>query len=221
MFKEVSISIKDVALAGHLSLIDRPNAWVIFAHGSGSSRMSSRNNWVASELNKHGYATLLFDLLTSEEDKNIQGRFNLPLLADRLSSVIDWLKRSQYYHGEAMAYFGASTGAGAALMAASHESEGSPLYAVISRGGRPDLAGGEKLKKVSVPVLLIVGSFDEDVIELNKNAQKYLRHSELKLVEGATHLFEEPGTLNQVVDLSVQWLDHFLPRKDYQEAMPG
>ncbi len=221
MLKEVTIRMKDVGLAGHLSLGYRPKAWIIFAHGSGSSRMSSRNNWVASELNKYGYATLLFDLLTREEDKVIQNRFNLPMLAERLSGVINWLKQSQFYHGEAMAYFGASTGAGAALIAAAEETEGSPLYTVISRGGRPDLAGTLNLERVTVPVLLIVGSYDDDVIELNKNAQKSLRFSELKLVEGATHLFEEPGTLNRVVDLSVQWLDHLLPREQFEEALPS
>lgn len=213
MFEEVMIPIQGAQLAGHLSRPKNPKAWVIFAHGSGSSRKSSRNNWVADELNKQGYATFLFDLLTPEEDLDYENRFNIPLLAQRLKFVSIWLKESSFYEGGPIAYFGASTGAGAALMAAAETEDDLLLYAVISRGGRPDLAGPEQLKKVSVPVLLIVGSLDDVVIELNRETQRYLPHSELKLVPGATHLFEEPGTLAEVVKLSLNWLERFLPGK--------
>lgn len=218
MFVEVTIPMKHITLAGHLSAPAEPRAWVIFAHGSGSSRFSSRNNWVAAALNKKGYATLLFDLLTADEDLEYQGRFNIPLLSERLLAVTDWLRKSPFYHGEPLAYFGASTGAGAALMAASQISDESQLCLVISRGGRPDLAGPESLRKVSVPVLLIVGGLDEEVIELNELAQKHLHQSDLRLVEGATHLFEEKGTLGEVVQLSLEWLDQALSENIFNQG---
>lgn len=214
MYQEISIRHGNSLLMGHLSQPQRPKAWVIFAHGSGSSRKSSRNNWVAEALNQNGYATLLFDLLTREEDSVFQNRFNIALLADRLLSASRWLLQSDFYHGEPFAYFGASTGAGAALIAAAKAENTWPLFTVISRGGRPDLAGEEFLPEVTVPVLLIVGSLDHQVIQLNRYAEGLLKNVKLSLVEGATHLFEEPGTLTDVVGLCNDWLDSKLPRKE-------
>jgi putative phosphoribosyl transferase len=210
MFKEVSIDINGVLLEGHLASGPIRRSWVIFAHGSGSSRMSTRNNWVAQKLNEHGYGTFLFDLLTKEEDSIYANRFNIPLLAERLLGVTKWLSQSDYYSNEPIAYFGASTGAAAALLAAAKTKAFSKLFTVISRGGRPDLAGKE-LNLVSVPVLMIVGSRDVEVIRLNEIAKRELQSSELVLVPGATHLFEEPGALNEVVNLTINWLDSHLP----------
>ena len=210
MIKEITIDHEGIKLSGHISAVPNARSWIIFAHGSGSSRKSPRNNWVANELNRLGHATLLFDLLTPEEDLNYDNRFNLPLLAERLLLATDWLLRSLHYMGQPLAYFGASTGAGAALIAASQLSEHAPLFTVISRGGRPDLAGESALRKVSVPVLLIVGSLDREVITLNEMAQSHLRNAELKLVEGATHLFVEHGKLGEVVELCAAWLDEQL-----------
>lgn len=213
MFQEIVIDIDGLKLEGHLSSEDNPKAWVIFAHGSGSSRKSSRNNWVAKELNKKGYGTFLFDLLTYEEDLIYENRFNIPLLAERLINASAWLMNSKFYTGLPIAYFGASTGAGAALIAAARVPESWPLYTVISRGGRPDLAG-KFLSDVRVPVLLIVGSLDSQVIELNRLAENELKNVKLSIVEGATHLFEEPGKLEEVVHLTSTWLDLELPEKE-------
>lgn len=210
MHKEITITQGELRLSGHLSGGDNDKGWVIFAHGSGSSRLSSRNNWVAQKLNDLGYGTLLFDLLTPSEDLDYDNRFNLPLLSRRLALATGWLLRSPYYHGQPIAFFGASTGAGAALVAASDAPAHWPLFGVISRGGRPDLAGQTALRNVAVPVLLIVGGEDHDVITLNKMAQVHLRNPELRIVEGATHLFEEPGKLGEVVRLSSEWLDSHL-----------
>jgi putative phosphoribosyl transferase len=210
MIKEITIDHEGIKLSGHISAEPKARSWIIFAHGSGSSRKSSRNNWVANELNHRGHATLLFDLLTPEEDLNYDNRFNLPLLAERLELATEWLLRSPHYKGQPLAYFGASTGAGAALIAAEKLSGDTPLFTVISRGGRPDLTGQSALRKVSVPVLLIVGSLDREVITLNEMAQSHLRNAELKLVEGATHLFEEPGKLGEVVELCADWLNEQL-----------
>jgi putative phosphoribosyl transferase len=207
MVEEITIGYDGLKLSGHVANVPNARSWVIFAHGSGSSRKSPRNNWVASELNRRGHATLLFDLLTPEEDVNYETRFNLPLLSERLSLATTWLLQSPFYRGEPIVYFGASTGAGAALIAASKLSGNGPLLTVISRGGRPDLAGEGHLRKVVVPVLLIVGSLDYEVISLNEFAKAHLRAAELKLVEGATHLFEEPGKLGEVVELCVNWLE--------------
>lgn len=206
MMKEVLIDLAGLKLAGNISCEPKAKSWIIFAHGSGSSHKSPRNNWVAQELNHQGHATLLFDLLTPNEDLNYSNRFDLPLLAERLIMVTEWLLRSSYYQGEPVAYFGASTGAGAALIAAAKLSGKSPLFTVISRGGRPDLAGEEVLHEVSVPVLLIVGGLDGEVITLNEMAQSCLQTAELQIVEGATHLFEEEGKLEQVVKISADWL---------------
>lgn len=205
----VEIEYEDIKLNGHISMQPHVRSWIIFAHGSGSSHKSPRNNWVASELNRMGHGILLFDLLTPEEDLEYANRFNLPLLAERLEVATKWLLDSSYYRGEPFAYFGASTGAGAALITASRIEN--PLFlTVISRGGRPDLAGEDALRKVFVPVLLIVGSLDLDVITLNQEARDYLPNAKIKLVQGATHLFEEEGKLAEVVRLCANWLDELL-----------
>lgn len=206
MIEEISIRHGDSELLGHVTYPDNPKAWVIFAHGSGSSRMSKRNNWVARELGELGFATMLFDLLTEKEDEVYSNRFDIPLLAERLLAATKWLMNSSFYKKEPIAYFGASTGAGAALVAAADIDPSMPLYAVISRGGRPDLAGADKLNKVFVPTLLIVGNHDTEVIKLNELALNELPDAKLVLVPGATHLFEEPGTLNEVVRLTGDWL---------------
>ena len=206
MFKEIKIQHGGQELAGHLSLQDSVRAWVIFAHGSGSSRKSPRNNWVAQRLNQAGFGTLLFDLLTEEEDAVYQNRFDIPLLGERLINATEWLMSSPYYRGGPVAYFGASTGAGAALVAAARAENKWPLLAVISRGGRPDLAGKENLIRVFTPTLLIVGGHDTEVIKLNEEAQNYLKNSRLVIVPGATHLFEEPGAMDEVVELAQNWL---------------
>lgn len=210
MFREIIIDQEDITLKGHITAKANPKSWVIFAHGSGSSRKSPRNNWVAAELNNRGHATLLFDLLTPEEDLDYQNRFDIPLLAERLKIATEWLISSPDYQGEPVVYFGASTGAGAALLAASNLSKNFPLLSVISRGGRPDLAGRKALEKIYLPVLLIVGSLDDEVITLNEMALAQLQNGRLKLVEGATHLFEETGKLGEVVELCASWLDEQL-----------
>lgn len=207
MYKEIEIADGKITLGGHLSSDRAVKGWVIFAHGSGSSRKSPRNNWVARELNQHGFGTFLFDLLTPEEDFTYRNRFNIPLLARRLLIATRWLVKSDYYHHEPLAYYGASTGAAAALMAAANADKEWPLFTVISRGGRPDLAENLNLSQLTIPVLLIVGSLDHEVIKLNEKAQEQLRSVQLTLVPGATHLFEEPGALQEVVNLSWQWLE--------------
>lgn len=218
MFEEIIINAGDLKLEGHLSSDPHPKGWVIFAHGSGSSRKSTRNNWVAKQLNEMGFGIFLFDLLTVEEDFIYTNRFNIPLLADRLLMATEWLVQSKFYRGEPLAYFGASTGAGAALIAAARGRSSWPLYTVISRGGRPDLAGEEYLRKVSQPVLLIVGDRDYEVIKLNEEAQNELAEAELELVSGATHLFEEPGALDRVVEIVGKWLESNLPDERREES---
>lgn len=180
---------------------------VVFAHGSGSSRLSPRNNFVASALGESGLATLLFDLLTEDEAADRANVFDIGLLADRLVLAAEWVARQGAVAGLPLGYFGASTGAAAALVAAAQDPAG--CKAVVSRGGRPDLAGAA-LARVEAPTLLIVGGDDPDVLELNRQAAQQLRcEHRLSVVPGATHLFEEPGTLEAVVDLARHWfLDH-------------
>lgn len=214
MIKEVRFETGGVSLEGHLSMEEQMRGWVIFAHGSGSSRKSLRNNWVAKELNKHGFGTFLFDLLTLDEDEIYQNRFNIPLLAERLQGATEWLIHDRHYNGLPIAFFGASTGAAAALVAARE----ARVFTVISRGGRPDLAGQESLSKINVPVMLLVGSLDTEVIKLNEWALRELNEGQLTLVPGATHLFEEPGTLGEVVRLSIDWLVEKLPTQFIAES---
>jgi pimeloyl-ACP methyl ester carboxylesterase len=210
MNEEILIQAGGVVLPGDLEVPDSARAIIVFAHGSGSSRLSSRNRFVASVLSGSGrFGTLLFDLLTPEEDEVYANRFDIGLLADRLEAATRDLLVRPGVTGVPIGYFGASTGAAAAIVAATRMSEA--VHAVVSRGGRPDLAG-EALADLRVPVLLIVGGFDHQVIELNEQALALIPAAEkrLEIVPGATHLFEEPGTLAQAADLALEWFDRFL-----------
>ncbi|MEQ1440347.1 dienelactone hydrolase family protein [Fontimonas sp. SYSU GA230001] len=204
----VRIELADATLAGDLGLPDRARGLVVFVHGSGSSRHSSRNRFVASTLVDRGFATLLFDLLTEAEDRDDETRFDIPLLTRRLLGVTTWLRKRDDVGALALGYFGASTGAAAALHAAATLQ--SEVRAVVSRGGRPDLAL-DSLPRVTAPTLLIVGGADEEVIHLNQQAYAALHcPKELAVVAGATHLFEEPGALDQVAELAGDWFgQHF------------
>lgn len=207
------IRIPPAGIEGELTLPSRSRALVLFAHGSGSSRHSPRNRFVAERLHEAGLATLLLDLLTPTEDTDYSARFNIPLLARRLSIATDWLRAHDPAGHLPCAYFGASTGAASALIA-SVETPG--IFAVVSRGGRPDLAEAY-LPRVTVPVLLIVGGWDEEVLRLNQHAHAALTASSnarLAVVPGATHLFEEPGTLAAAAALAAHWFaDHVPPRR--------
>ena len=212
MQKLVNISSDQVSLEGELVLPEDTSSIVLFAHGSGSSRFSPRNNYVASILQKAGIGTLLFDLLTREEDRNYDARFDIDLLTQRLLAATTWVRQEPSTQSFSIGYFGASTGAAAALQAAA-EMNGE-ISAVVSRGGRPDLAGPAALAKVSAPTLLIVGGYDDVVIMLNRDAYAQLNcEKELTIVPGATHLFEEPGTLEQAADAATNWFaDHLTAR---------
>jgi len=182
---------------------------VIFAHGSGSSRLSPRNQFVARSLESVGFGTLLLDLLTEEEDQIYENRFDIPLLAERLKLSVAWAVDGAVTEGTPIAFFGASTGAAAALIAAADL--GSQVAAVVSRGGRPDLAG-EALGHVRCPTLFIVGERDEQVLELNRWAMERMpetTRTELAIVRGATHLFEEPGALEEVARLATRWFAEY------------
>jgi pimeloyl-ACP methyl ester carboxylesterase len=203
-----------VMLSGDLTIPAAPRGIVLFAHGSGSSRFSPRNQRVAARLHHAGFATLLFDLLTTQEDAvdmyTTRLRFDIPMLANRLVRVTDWVDRQAVAtNGLPIGYFGASTGAAAALIAATERPE--LVHAIVSRGGRPDLAGGA-LRRVTAPTLLIVGGEDAPVIEMNRLAYADLRApmKRLELVPGATHLFEERGALERVADLASDWFDRHL-----------
>jgi len=205
--QEVRIPAGNATLEGSLSVPKDARAVVIFVHGSGSSRHSPRNRFVAQALNNAGLATLLFDLLTPEEEvidiHTRQHRFNIDLLAERLGSATEWISRQPAVNGLRVGYFGSSTGGGAALVAAAFRPD--QISAVVSRGGRPDLAG-TALEDVRAPTLLIVGSQDDVVIRLNRDAMAQMRCKvELKLIPGATHLFEEPGALEEVAQLASDW----------------
>ena len=202
---EVRIDTGGKVLEGTLTLPESASSIVLFAHGSGSSRHSPRNRLVAKAISDASIATLLFDLLTPEED---HARFDIDLLAMRLEQATVWLKRRPETRALRTGYFGASTGAAAALVAAARLGE--PVDAVVSRGGRPDLAG-EYLPKVMAATLLIVGSLDPQVIALNEHAYAELRCTKaFQIVPGATHLFEESGTLERVSELAVEWFRQFL-----------
>jgi len=208
---EVIVESEQVALPGFLAVPEPAVGIVLFAHGSGSSRFSSRNRFVAEVLNDAGLATLLFDLLTPDEqwaDEQTQHlRFDIRLLSSRLRGAVDWIHRHEGMAGLKVGLFGASTGAAAALVAAAERPK--IVGAVVSRGGRPDLAG-ERLANVQSPTLLIVGSRDQPVLELNRRAAQQL-HEERRIavIPGATHLFEEPGTLEQAAQLARDWfLEH-------------
>jgi putative phosphoribosyl transferase len=206
MTTEITIPAAGANLAGALSLPERAHTAVLFVHGSGSSRHSPRNQFVARTLNNAGLATLLFDLPTPNEERidsyTAEFRFNIELLAERLSHATTWTRAQANTRDLGIGYFGSSTGAAAALVAAA---EFPDVEAVVSRGGRPDLAG-DALPKVRAPTLLIVGGKDEVVITLNEQAQREMRAEvKLEIVPGAAHLFEEPGALNRVAELATDW----------------
>lgn len=197
------VEIGPLGLAGTLHLPASASSLVVFAHGSGSSRFSPRNMAVANALNAQGIATLLFDLLTPDEEQNRANVFDIPLLAERLIAVVHWIDRQPELARLPLGLFGASTGAAAALVAAARL--GSRVGAVVSRGGRPDLAEAA-LDDVSAPTLLIVGGLDYGVIELNEQALARLAASKaIEIVPGATHLFPEPGTLDLVIEHAARW----------------
>ena len=196
------------SLAAILGIPDHATGLVIFAHGSGSGRLSPRNNYVAARLREDGMATLLLDLLSPEEELDRRNVFDISLLARRLRYAADWAASYPETRHLRPCYFGASTGGGAALRAASNDPR---IAAVVSRGGRPDLAGADALARVKAPSLLIVGELDGVVIELNAAAQDAMHcEREMVIVPGAGHLFEEPGTLDQVVTLARNWFRQHL-----------
>lgn len=206
--RSVQIPVNSVVLEGDLDIPEGAQAVVIFAHGSGSSRLSSRNRFVARVLNDEGIGTLLFDLLTREEDNVYENRFDIDLLTDRLKEVTRWLKAQPEASDLRVGFFGASTGAAAALRAAADL--GAEIRAVVSRGGRPDMAE-KALGQVQAPTLLIVGGYDDVVIELNEQAYRLIKaEKELKIVPGATHLFEEPGALEEVARAAAEWFKRHL-----------
>ena len=208
----VRVSAGPVTLEGNLVLPAGAQGVVLFAHGSGSSRFSPRNRYVARELQQGGLGTLLIDLLTEEEERidlrTREIRFDIPLLADRLVGAVDWLKENAETRDLSIGLFGSSTGAAAALMAAPRRPDA--IGAIVSRGGRPDLAGAA-LKQAQAPTLLIVGGRDTVVITLNEQALEQLSvEKRLEIVPGATHLFEEPGALERVAALARDWFQQHL-----------
>jgi len=206
--KEVQIPVGNISLPGELIVPRDATGLVIFSHGSGSSRFSPRNNQVAEIIRESDMATLLFDLLTAEEDANYDNRFNINLLTERLIAATKWVMKQEETHHLNIGYFGASTGAASALNAAAELSKS--VKAVVSRGGRPDLAMSA-LEFVQAPTLLIIGGDDVEVIRLNQIAYKHLKcEKEMKIIPGATHLFEEPGTLEEVSYISASWFKHHL-----------
>lgn len=209
----VHIPADSVTLEGDLNIPRETQALVILAHGSGSSRHSKRNKYVAQVLREAGLGTLLFDLLTRKEDTIYENRFDIPLLAKRLVAATRWVKEQPQTRKLNIGYFGASTGAAAALIAGADPSV--EVGAIVSRGGRPDLAE-KALEHVQAPTLLIVGGDDHIVIQLNQQAYKLIKaEKELQIVPGASHLFEEPGTLEQVARLAAEWFrKHLLPSQE-------
>ena len=207
--RNVVIAADGARLDGMLTLSASATRLVLFAHGSGSSRHSPRNTYVADVLNQAGVGTLLFDLLTAAEDHAYRTRFDISLLTSRLLAATDWACKDADTAGLALGYFGASTGAAAALAAAA--ATDNPIAAVVSRGGRPDLAGADALGRVMAPTLLIVGGRDDVVIDLNRAAYASLRcEKALAIVPGATHLFEEPGTLEEAAAAASAWFVRWL-----------
>ena len=209
----VKVASGSVQLEGSLELPAAPRGVVAFAHGSGSGRRSPRNRYVAGELNKAGLGTLLLDLLTIDEDRDVERRFDIALLTARLADAVRFVAEHKATRALPVGLFGASTGAASALRVAAAMPQ--RIGAVVSRGGRPDLAGDTALVRVKAPTLLIVGGEDAGVIELNEQARDALLHCErrLVLVPGATHLFEEPGTLEEVARLAAAWFARHLVRE--------
>lgn len=209
-YKEIEIDIVEISLKGNLRIAEKPKGIILFSHGGGSSRLSVRNNYVASLLLEQGFSSLLFDLLTAEEDMIYENRFDIDLLTERLVKVTNWIMKYEATKKLPIGYFGASTGAGSALGAAAQM--GNSIKAIVSRGGRPDLAM-PILKNIKTPTLLLVGGNDEVVIELNKKAKAAIGGiCELKIIEGATHLFSEAGKLEVVAKLTAEWFDKYLKK---------
>ncbi|NNG14999.1 MAG: alpha/beta hydrolase [Gemmatimonadales bacterium] len=212
----VVVPAGDVRLSGDLALPGGARGLVLFAHGSGSSRLSPRNRMVAGELRRSRVGTLLFDLLTEVESVDRTKVFDIQLLADRLAAATAWVTTRPKLRGLRVGYFGASTGAAAALVAAARHDSG--VAAVVSRGGRPDLAA-EALPRVAAPTLLIVGGHDDVVLDLNRRAFRRLAgHKRLEVVPGATHLFEEPGTLERVAQLAADWFTLYLELEGHRSG---
>ncbi len=209
VYKEiVSVPVGEIELEGELSIPADSDSLVIFSHGSGSSRFSKRNNFVAKELHQKNISTFLFDLLTQEEDEFYPNRFNIELLTERLINVTKFMSNYSKRSGFKFGYFGASTGAASALFAA--VSLPSIIRAVVSRGGRPDLAM-DIASRINAPTLLIVGELDYEVLKLNKQFyDKLICEKQLEIVPGATHLFEETGTLSKAADLAAEWFENYL-----------
>lgn len=209
MEQQVNIPVNSITILGILHIPENPIGMVVFSHGSGSGRLSPRNSYVARVLNEAGIATLLVDLLTAQEDEIYENRFDINLLTDRLLSTVAWLKSQKETRDLNIGLFGASTGSASALKAG--VILGPKIRAIVSRGGRPDLAADE-LPKVSAPTLLIVGGEDDIVIKLNEEALEKLNTvKKLEIIPGATHLFEEPGTLEEVALLATEWFKQYLP----------
>ena len=207
-YQELEIKLDNINLKGNLRLADNSKGIILFSHGSGSSRLSIRNNYVADLILKKGFSSLLFDLLTPEEDAVYENRFDIELLTERLLKVTKWVRNYGVTKQLPIGYFGASTGAASALRAAAKMSK--IVKAVVSRGGRPDLAL-RALSSVDTPTLLIVGGDDDVVITLNKQAKSRIEGiCELKIIEGASHLFSEPGKLEIVANLTIEWFDKYL-----------
>lgn len=201
--KTIEINVDSVVIEGELVIPQSTSALVLFAHGSGSSRFSPRNNYVAKVLQKGNIATLLIDLLSKTEDLTYERRFDIELLAQRLVKVTDWLREYPETKNLKVGYFGASTGSAAAIKAAAVEKD--EIYAIVSRGGRVDLAGDE-LSKIKAPTLLLVGELDEFVIEVNELAYKKINsEKKLSIIKNASHLFEEPGALEEVAEQATNW----------------
>jgi len=205
--KEITIPLQHISLKGELVVPAQARGIIVFSHGSGSSRFSTRNRMVAKYLQERNFGTLLFDLLTAEEDQFYPNRFAIDLLTKRLAGATEWLEEHPAANNCGIGFFGASTGAASALKAAARLPQ---IQAVVSRGGRPDLAMDE-LPYVTAPTLLIVGSHDYDVIDMNKMAFKKLQcEKKLELINGATHLFEEPGAMEEVCERANEWFEKYL-----------
>ena len=203
--EKVNIKIGEVTLEGNLNVPEDARGIIIFSHGAGSSRLSPRNRFVAEKLNENRFGTLLFDLLTEREDRIYANRFDIELLTERLVKVTKWVQEQEEISDLDIAFFGASTGAASALKATARLEAGE-IKTVISRGGRPDLAIGE-LDRVKCPVALIIGALDTPVIDMNYKAAEDLEDHHVEIIPDATHLFEEPGKLDEVADFVNGWLN--------------
>jgi len=215
---EIDIPINGIVLKGNLTIPKTANCLVIFSHGSGSSRFSVRNNYVAKFLNQTNIATLLTDLLTMEEDEIYENRFDINLLTNRLIAITNYVSKLPSLKELPVGYFGASTGAASALKAAARLSH--KIDAVVSRGGRPDMANAD-LELIEAPTLLIVGSLDDVVINLNQQAYQSLKCiKKMEIIDGASHLFEEPGKLEEVANLASKWfIEHIVNSENKSHAL--